>query len=137
MTIILVLCGAIELSFHWKKTKMCYVLIQDIKYTFGFNLKWRLRFVICVFVFFFFFFFFLVQPVIVDLSIVNSASVHCSRIPQITIFNNFFIKNRSHSTIYTFKNYFATVLSVSAKIAQSKWTLNCFLLEAEKSSYLC
>ena len=32
--------------------------------------------------------------------------------PQITFFNNFFIKNGSHGTIYTFKNYFATVFSV-------------------------
>ena len=33
-------------------------------------------------------------------------------IPQITLFNNFFIKNWSHNTIYIFKNYFATVISV-------------------------
>ena len=32
--------------------------------------------------------------------------------PQISLFNNFFIKNGSHGTIYTFKNYFATVFSV-------------------------
>ena len=37
--------------------------------------------------------------------------------PQITLFSNFFIKNGSHNTIYTFKNYFATVFSVSAKIS--------------------
>ena len=29
--------------------------------------------------------------------------------PQISFFINFFIKNGSHSTIHTFKNYFATV----------------------------
>ena len=29
--------------------------------------------------------------------------------PQISLFNNFFIKNGSHGTIYTFKIYFATV----------------------------
>ena len=29
--------------------------------------------------------------------------------PQISLFNNFFIKNRSHGTIHTFKNYFATM----------------------------
>ena len=33
--------------------------------------------------------------------------------PQILLFNNFFIKNGSHDTIHTFKNYFATVFSVS------------------------
>ena len=37
-------------------------------------------------------------------------------IPQIILFNNFFIKNGSHNTIYTFKNYFTIVFSVSAKI---------------------
>ena len=29
--------------------------------------------------------------------------------PQISFFNNFFIKNGSHGTIYTFKNYFVTL----------------------------
>ena len=29
--------------------------------------------------------------------------------PQISFFNNFFIKNESHGTIYIFKNYFTTV----------------------------
>ena len=29
--------------------------------------------------------------------------------PQISLFNNFFIKNGSHDTIYTFKNYFVIV----------------------------
>ena len=28
---------------------------------------------------------------------------------QISLFSNFFIKNKSHGTIHTFKNYFATV----------------------------
>ena len=37
--------------------------------------------------------------------------------PQIPLFSNFFIKNGSHGTIYTFKNYFTIVLSVSAKIS--------------------
>ena len=32
--------------------------------------------------------------------------------PQILFFINFFIKNGFHSTIHTFKNYFATVFSV-------------------------
>ena len=33
--------------------------------------------------------------------------------PQIPLFSNFFIKNGSHDTIHTFKNYFVTVFSVS------------------------
>ena len=32
--------------------------------------------------------------------------------PQISLFNNFFIKNGSHGTIHTFKNYFVIVFSV-------------------------
>ena len=36
--------------------------------------------------------------------------------PQIPLFSNFFIKNGSHDTIHIFKNYFATVFSVSVKI---------------------
>ena len=32
--------------------------------------------------------------------------------PQISLFNNFFIKNWSHGTIHIFKNYFITVFSV-------------------------
>ena len=35
--------------------------------------------------------------------------------PQISFFINFFIKNGSHGTIHTFKNYFATVFSVFSK----------------------
>ena len=58
---------------------------------------------------FFFFFFFVVQPYYLTKSTVNSAQMHCSWISQISRF----IKNGSHSTIHTFKNYFATVFSVS------------------------
>ena len=38
--------------------------------------------------------------------------VYCSRDPQISLFSNFFIKNESHDTIHTFKNYFVTVFLV-------------------------
>ena len=71
------------------------------------------------------FFFFFVQPVIVNKSIVNSALVYWSRVPQITFFSNFFIKNGSHSTIYTFKNYFATKFLVfSFQFQQNKFYPN-------------
>ena len=36
--------------------------------------------------------------------------------PTNLFFSYFFIKNRSHGTIYTFKNYFATVFSIFSKI---------------------
>ena len=40
---------------------------------------------------------------------------------QISFFINFFIKNGSHGTIYTFKNYFATVISaISFQFQQNK-----------------
>ena len=40
-------------------------------------------------------------------------NAHCALFtdPQISLFNNFFIKNGSHNTIHIFKNYFATVFS--------------------------
>ena len=45
--------------------------------------------------------------------------------PQITLFSNFFIKNGSHGTIYTFKNYFATVFSVfNFQFQQNKFYSN-------------
>ena len=57
--------------------------------------------------------FFLVQPAIVDFVNCEQCIHALFTIPQITLFSNFFIKNGSHSTIYTFKNYFATVFLVS------------------------
>ena len=59
------------------------------------------------------FFFFFFQPAIVDF--VNCEQCICLlfTVPQIILFSNFFIKNGSHNTIYTFKNYFATVFLVS------------------------
>ena len=45
--------------------------------------------------------------------------------PQTSLFSNFFIKNGSHDTIYTFKNYFATVFSVfSFQFQQNKFYPN-------------
>ena len=62
--------------------------------------------VVCVWIvhlctrFFFFFFTFLCTPM---------GLVYYSQDPYTLLFSNFFIKNRSHGTIHTFKNYFATV----------------------------
>ena len=50
------------------------------------------------------------------------------RDPQILLFSKFFIKNRSHSIIYTFKNYFATMFSVSTKISSIQTDLICHLV---------
>ena len=73
----------------------------------------RLRFSSSRFLFFFFFFFF--WPAFVDFGrqislvwTVNVLFTYCAVI--VYILKN--IKNRSHGTIYTFKNYFATVFSV-------------------------
>ena len=65
----------------------------------------------------FFLFSFLIQPHYMTKSTVNSTRMHRSWVPQISLFNHFFIKNGSHNTIHTFKNYFATVFSVSVKIS--------------------
>ena len=95
-------------------------------------LGWRLLRYVSVstfspfFFFFFFHAFFPSQAATVYVLYMNSSRniwpvlrEQCIRVlftdPQISFFINFFIKNGSHGTIYTFKNYFATVFSVSAK----------------------
>ena len=52
------------------------------------------------FFFLIFFFFFIAKDI---------CSIYVS---QTSFFSNFFIKNMSHDTIYTFKNYFATIFLV-------------------------
>ena len=71
---------------------------------------------VCVSMFFlsaFSFFFLFFQAVIVDQVFREQCFCALFTEPQITLFSNFFIKNGSHSTIYTFKNYFTTEFSVS------------------------
>ena len=111
---------------------------------------------VCVFLFyvflflflfsFFFFFFFCMRnwrqrllfmyyawtvAKIFDFSVLFSASVglvHCSRDPQTLLFSYFFIKNGSHDTIHRFKNYFATVFSVSVfSFSKNKFNPNTLL----------
>ena len=57
--------------------------------------------------------------------------MHCLQDPQISFFNKNFIKNRSHSTIYIFKNYFVIIFS---KISDIQTYLICKLhvLEVER-----
>ena len=56
---------------------------------------------------------------------------------QISLFSNFFIKNGSHDTIYTFKNYFASVFSVfSFQFQQNKSYPNRpYKFEVKRKSY--
>ena len=78
----------------------------------------KLAYCVCVSFFFFFFFFFkflatrfcgywLFQWV--------PCTMHGTH--KLLFFNKTFIKNGSHNTIHTFKNYFATVFSVFSKIS--------------------
>ena len=73
-------------------------------------LRLSIRLDLCLSFFPFFFFFF--PAACFDFSTVNSAPMHCSRVSQILLFSNFFIKNEFHGTIHTFKIYFTTVFSV-------------------------
>ena len=97
----------------------------------------RLRFTSYVFVpFFFFFTRFGVTWLLFMYCSLNSnrkcwlfCSKQCISVlfmdPQISLFSNFFIKNGSHGTIHTFKNYFATVFSVfSFQFQQNKFYPN-------------
>ena len=47
--------------------------------------------------------------------------------PTNLFFNKIFIKNESHSTIHTFKNYFIIIFSIFTKIRVSKHTFNLYL----------
>ena len=110
-----------------------YGTFCDTKCPFGFSVFcWILR---CVFPLFFFFSFvctrnwrqrllFMYCAWTVaenfDFSAIFSTSVgpmNSTQNLQILLFSNFFIKNWSHNTIHTFKNYFSTVFSVLAKIS--------------------
>ena len=60
-----------------------------------------------------FFFFFFASAIVIDQ--VSSGQYTCALFMGLTNFTFqqlFFIKNRSHGTIHTFKNYFATVFSI-------------------------
>ena len=58
----------------------------------------------------------------------SSGLVHYSWDLQTSFFNKTFIKNGSHDTIHTFKNYFVTVFSVLVIISsiQTDPLLLCF-----------
>ena len=61
--------------------------------------------------------------------------------PQTLFFNNFFIKNVSHNTIYTFKNYFVIVFSVFSflfqknKFYSNKHEVVFFFFKTEKVEF--
>ena len=76
---------------------------------------------VCVLAFFFFFFFF--EPKCLTF-FVNSEWCALFIDLQISLFNNFFIKNGSHGIIYTFKNYFVIVFFSFQFLAISKRTRN-------------
>ena len=59
------------------------------------------------------FFFFLVPAALFDQVNYEQCTNALFMVPQIPLFSHFFIKNGSHDTIHTFKNYFATMFSVS------------------------
>ena len=109
-----------------------WVLKQNIKCVFGFAF-YAFTFA-AFFLFFFFFFFHVFSPTAVTVHVryMNSSrniwpvfreqyTYVLFTDPQILFFINFFIKNGSHDTIYTFKNYFATVISaISFQFQQNK-----------------
>ena len=89
------------------------------------------------FAFLSFFFFFLAACF--EFLAVNSAPVHYSQVSQTSLFRHFFIKNGSHSTIHTFKNYFATVFSVFSfkKISFIQTDISLGLDCTKKEKNLC
>ena len=104
------ICGIVSEREEVKKGGYQSVIFRPKEIKWPFALSWnpRLRFSPRFPLFFFF-----SSPQLLTLSTVNSAYVYCSRSHKLHFLAIFFIKNGSHNTIYTFKNYFATVFSVS------------------------
>ena len=74
------------------------------------------------------------QPMTVHSKISTSVGpVHCSRDPQPHFSITFFIKNGSHSTIYTFKNYFATVFFIFQFSVFNK--ISCIQMDSKCEHY--
>ena len=111
-----------------------YIKQKDIKCVFELAFT-ALRFSFYVFSFFFFFFYHVFPPsqaATVHVLYMNSSHniwpvlreqcIHALFTePQISFFINFLFKNGSHGTIYTFKNYFATVISaINFQFQQNK-----------------
>ena len=107
-----------------------YIKQKDIKCVFELAFT-ALRFSFYVFSFFFFFFITCFPPhkrlLYMNSShniwpVLREQCIHALFTePQISFFINFFIKNGSHGTIYTFKNYFATVISaINFQFQQNK-----------------
>ena len=138
----------------------CNVITYYVK--FFKNMLWQgldthFEFCICILLFFFSFFLFFFKPHfngtwaitatvhallmnnirnIFDYSSVSSALMYCSRVLQTSIFSHLFIKNGSHSTIYTFKNYFTTVFSVFSFSKISYIQMDLIYLYFFKETYL-
>ena len=87
-------------------------LSRYIKYSFGY--WWKSQH-LCLHFFFFFLNFFCEARFCGFYAFVGS--VHYLRNPQTSFFSKTFIKNWSHGTIHTFKNYFVIVFLVFSKIS--------------------
>ena len=62
--------------------------------------------------------------------------MHSSRDPKTFFFNKTFIKNGSHDTIYTFKNYFATVFSVFSFLKNKRYPNKPLLSPQQFSTHI-
>ena len=74
-----------------------------------------MRFVVCIFLSFFFFFSFFFSLQFQPFQRQESLFIYRSQYCSVHALKN--IKNKSHDTIYTFKNYFFIMFSVSTKIS--------------------
>ena len=100
-------------------TKLLFLDILDFVYWGSVWIQLKMTFAFCNLRFSLSFFFLLFFGLACNSWLVNceQCTVHYSWVLQIILFSNFFIKNTFHNIIYTFKNYFATVFSISAKIS--------------------
>ena len=106
----------------WRENKVFPIYIDRV----WIQLILRLHFCVSLLLFFFYLPLFLTFQPVYCILFINSCTVH-NKItrgmhtsgshllftdPQTSLFSNFFIKNGFYGTIYTFKNYFATVFSI-------------------------
>ena len=110
-----------QVSTKWESFffRFLYASEQLFKWVFG-SLFAFVRFAFSPSAFFFLFFFsmFIISTIHARYYAMRETKLlHCSWNPQPLYSEKKNIKNRSHRTIHTFKNYFATVFSVFSKIS--------------------
>ena len=102
-------CLGLDYKINFRSLFICYNIFIKISIRlFYLVYVWIQLINICVFFFW--------KCVFSSSGYCSMGHVYCLQEPQTSFFNKTFIKNESHNTIHTFKNYFVTVFSIFSKI---------------------